>query len=53
MTIRPQAQSEYTGAADSVFECYSVGDRLKNGQGYEPNLMGILMIMFMAYKVTS
>ena len=51
MTIRPPTQPEYTGSADGVFEFYSVGDRFEYGQGQRPHLMGILVIMFMVYKI--
>ena len=51
MTIRPQTQSQYTGSADSVFEFNWVGDRFEYGQGQGAHLMGILVIMFMVYKI--
>ena len=53
MTIRPQTQSQYTGSAESVFEFYWVGDRFEYGQGQGAHLMGILVIMFMVYKIIS
>ena len=54
MTIRPQTQSQYTGCqADSVFEFNSVGDRFESEQGHRQHLMGILVSMFMVYKIIS
>jgi hypothetical protein len=53
MKIRPQTQSEYTGAAESAFEIYSVFDRFEYGPGQGPQLMEILVIMFMIYKIIS
>jgi len=53
MMIRPLTQSVYTGSAESVFEFYCVGDRFEYGQGHQPHLMRILVIMYMVYKIRS
>ena len=53
MTIRPLTQSEYTGSADRIFEFYCVGDQFEYGQGHRPHLMGIVVIMYMVYKIRS
>jgi len=54
ITIRPQTQSQFSGcSADSVFEFYWLGDRFESGQGHRPDLMGILVIVFIVYRITS
>jgi len=53
MTISSHTLSENDGSEDKVFEFYFVANRFEYGQGHHPHLMGILVIMFMVYKIIS